>query len=89
MFNTTVLISKKTYNILTSPFELVSFSDTSALLLIIQLLQDLYFVHKHRLQSFQKRLANTTTQYKKSLYYGSPIVSQLHFPLSKLSCHEM
>ena len=46
MFNTT-----KTYNILTSPSELVSFSDTSALLLIIQLLQDLYFVHKHRLQS--------------------------------------
>ena len=47
MFNTT-----KTYNILTSPSELVSFSDTSALLLIIQLLQDLYFAHKHRLQSF-------------------------------------
>ena len=46
MFNTT-----KTYNILTSPSELVSFSDTSALLLIIQLLQDLYFAHKHRLQS--------------------------------------
>ena len=47
MFNTT-----KTYNILTSPSELVSFSDTSALLLIIQLLQDLYFADKHRLQSF-------------------------------------
>ena len=47
MFNTT-----KTYNILTSPSELVSFSDTSAVLLIIQLLQDLYFAHKHRLQSF-------------------------------------
>ena len=47
MFNTT-----KTYNILTSPSELVSFSDTSGLLLIIQLLQDLYFADKHRLQSF-------------------------------------
>ena len=52
LFNTTALISKNIYNILTSPSELVSFSDTSALLLIIQLLQDLYFVHKHRLQSF-------------------------------------
>ena len=30
----TALISKKTYNILTSPSELVSFSDTCALLLI-------------------------------------------------------
>ena len=52
MFNTTVLTSKKKHNILASPSELVSFSDTSALLLIVQLLQDLYFVHKHRLQSF-------------------------------------
>ena len=49
---TTVLISKKTFNILTFPFELVSFSDTSAVLFTTQLLQDVYFVHKHRLQSF-------------------------------------
>ena len=50
---TTVLISKeKTCNILTSPFELVSFSDTYALLFTIQLSKDVYFVYKHRLQSF-------------------------------------
>ena len=87
MFNTTVLISKKTYNILTSPFELVSFSDTSAILLMIQLLQDLYFVHKHRLQS-QKVKQIPPLSIKVTLLWF-PIVSLLHFPLSKPSCHKL
>ena len=31
----------------------------------------------------------TPLSIKQSLYYGSPIVSQLHFPLSKLHCHKL
>ena len=31
----------------------------------------------------------TPLSIKQSLYYGSPIVSQLHFPLSKPHCHKL
>ena len=31
----------------------------------------------------------TPLSIKQSLYYGSPIVSQLHFPLSKIHCHKL
>ena len=31
----------------------------------------------------------TPLSIKQSLYYGSPLISQLHFPLSKRHCHKL
>ena len=75
---------KTPYNILTSP-------DISALLFTIQLIVAKFVFCTQALITIipLKVKQITPLSMKQSLYYGSPIVSQLHFPLSKLHCHKL
>ena len=73
---------KPPYNILTTP-------DISALLFKIQLIVAKFVFCTQAFITIIPLKAKQITplSIKQSLYYGSPIVSQLHFPLSKLHCH--